>query len=283
MRTWRENEAMIEQFRDWLSQTRYEARSLADVEAARAAGLDGTQTFVAEEPLPKIGFLQVVEALTALRQEAKLHTKSQRGLQEAAEAALGGLHEAIRRFEAVRAQEDAAALRAALPLVEALAGLDEALLRGAEAFEASHGRATAAAEQLRAELDAEFQRQRWWRRRRWRRWHERVRDRACEQMAQTVAGEFAQLLQGYALIRSRLARELAAQGVERVETEGCRVDPATMTVVELVDAPGAEPETVIEEVRPGYCWNGRAIRFAEVRAVASRGATPTPNTTEQEE
>ncbi len=282
MRTWRENEAMIEQFRDWLSQTRYEARSLADVEAARAAGLAGTQTFVAEDPLPKIGFLQVVEALTALRQESKLHTKSQRGLQEAAEAALEGLHGAIRQFESVRAKEEEAALRAALPLVEALAGLDEALLRGAEAFEASHRQTAATApERLREELDTEFRNQPWWRRWRWRRWHERVRDRACAAITQTVGDEFAQLVQGYALIRSRLARTLSDQGVERVETADRRVDPSTMTVVELVDRPGVEPETVIEEVRPGYCWNGRVIRFAEVRAVASRGETFT--TTEEEE
>ncbi len=276
MRTWWENEETIERFRDWLDETREEAQALAGVDAARATGPAGTRTFVPDESLPEVGFLQVVETLTALRQEVKLQTKSQRGLQEAAEGALGGLHEAIRRFESVRAKEDEAALRAALPLVEALVGLDEALTRGMEAFEATHRQMTAAAPgRLREELDAGFQSQRWWRRWRWRRWHEWVRDRACEEIARIVAEEFAQLMQGYALIRARLGRALTEQGVERIATEGRRVDPAAMTVVALVDAPDAEPETVVEEVRPGYRWHGRVIRFAEVRAVASRGPIPT--------
>lgn len=274
MRTWRENETTIERLREWLAETRYEAQSLAGVDAAKAAGLAGTRTFVPEEPLPEIGFLQVVETLTALRQETKLHTKSQRGLQDAAEAALEGLHEATRRFESVQAKEEEAALRAALPLVEALAGLDEAMMRGMEAFEAAHRQMAAKApDQLREELDAEFNRRSWWRRWVTRPWHERVRDRACEEIARTVDEEFSQLIQGYSLIRSRLARALAGEGVERVETAGRRVDPAAMTVVDLVDDPEAEPETVIEEVRPGYCWNGRVIRFAEVRAGVSRGGT----------
>ncbi len=272
MRTWWENEATIERFRDWLDETREQSQALAGVEAAKAAGVAGARACTAVEPLPEVGFLQVVETLTALRQEVKLQTKSQRGLQEAAEGALGGLHEAIRRFESVRAKEEEAALRAALPLVEALIGLDEALMRGMDAFEATHRQMTAAAPQrLGEELDARFQRQRWWRRRRWRRWHEQVRELACEEIARLVAEEFGQLMQGYALIRERLGRSLSEQKVSRIETEGRRVDPSTMTVVALVDAPELEPETVVEEVRPGYRWKDRVIRFAEVRAVANRG------------
>ena len=45
-----------------------------------------------------------------------------------------------------------------------------------------------------------------------------------------------------------------------------------MTVIDLVDDPASEPETVVEEVRPGYVWRGRVVRFAEVRAVGSRVA-----------
>ncbi len=281
MPTWWENEAIIEQFRDWLDETREEARSLADVDATKAAGLAGTRTFAGEKPLPEVGFLQLVETLTAVRQEVKLQTKSQRGLQDAAEAALGGLQEAIRRFESVRAKEDEAALRAALPLVEAIVGLDEAMLRGMEAFQATHRQLTATApEQLGSELDAEFRRQSWWRRWLARRWHGRVRQRACEEIGRMIGDDFAQIMQGYSLIRSRLGRALSEQGIVRIETAGRRVDPSTMTVVALVSLPDSEPETVVEEVRPGYRWNGRVIRFAEVRVVASR--TDGTSTNEEE-
>ncbi len=44
-------------------------------------------------------------------------------------------------------------------------------------------------------------------------------------------------------------------------------------VVEIADAAGHAPGTVIEELRPGYRWNGRVVRFAEVRAVRERTGT----------
>ncbi|MFO7904725.1 MAG: nucleotide exchange factor GrpE, partial [Pirellulaceae bacterium] len=39
------------------------------------------------------------------------------------------------------------------------------------------------------------------------------------------------------------------------------------------------PETVVEVVRPGYLWGSRVVRYAEVRAVASRktGGNDTPH------
>ena len=45
---------------------------------------------------------------------------------------------------------------------------------------------------------------------------------------------------------------------------------ASMTVVEVVRDPSRRPGTVVEEVRPGYCWDGRVLRFAEVKAVGER-------------
>jgi molecular chaperone GrpE (heat shock protein) len=53
-----------------------------------------------------------------------------------------------------------------------------------------------------------------------------------------------------------------------------------MTVVELVDAPGVPAESVVAELRPGYTWRERVIRFAEVRAARS---APTTTATVPEE
>jgi molecular chaperone GrpE len=39
-----------------------------------------------------------------------------------------------------------------------------------------------------------------------------------------------------------------------------------MKVLELVEAPGVAPETVVDELRPGYVWRGLVVRYAEVRA-----------------
>ena len=45
-----------------------------------------------------------------------------------------------------------------------------------------------------------------------------------------------------------------------------------MTVVEVVDDPLRPPGLVVEEMRPGYYWKDKVIRFAEVRAVQGRTA-----------
>ena len=39
-----------------------------------------------------------------------------------------------------------------------------------------------------------------------------------------------------------------------------------MTVVEVVQANGHVPGTVVDEIRPGYLWNDKVVRYAEVRA-----------------
>ncbi len=62
---------------------------------------------------------------------------------------------------------------------------------------------------------------------------------------------------------------LAAEGVQRIPCEGLQVDPEFMTVLEVIDAPDAPAGTVIKELRSGYTWRGRVIRYAEVEAVRS--------------
>jgi molecular chaperone GrpE (heat shock protein) len=43
-----------------------------------------------------------------------------------------------------------------------------------------------------------------------------------------------------------------------------------MTVVEVVDDPLHPPGLVVDELRPGYYWKDKVLRFAEVRAVQGR-------------
>jgi molecular chaperone GrpE len=47
---------------------------------------------------------------------------------------------------------------------------------------------------------------------------------------------------------------------------GEQVDPHTMNVIEIADAPDRPPGIVIEEVRRGYWWRAKVLRCAEVRA-----------------
>ena len=84
------------------------------------------------------------------------------------------------------------------------------------------------------------------------------------------------LLEGYGLIHSRLVRVMAAEQIERIPCEGQPVDPERMIVLEVVDDPDRPPGTVVKELRSGYTWKGRLLRYAEVQAasVASGGQRP---------
>src|SRR4029077_14541447 len=87
---------------------------------------------------------------------------------------------------------------------------------------------------------------------------------------------FDSFLEGYNLIHKRLARVLSAEQVSHIECVGKPVDPELMTVIEVVDEPRDQPGTVVKELRRGYTWRGRVIRYAEVQAV--RGAWKLPVT-----
>lgn len=219
-------------------------------------------------PLPDVGLRQLIEAFTAMRHDLKLQTKSARGLENALQPAVAGLEKAMGRFQAVEGCEQEAAKLAAKPFVETLIGLDEAFLRGARAFESMHQRiARTSPERTRETVDEPQPRLP-----RWRQWfvrdeHRQTRQRGAESPARDHAVDIAHLMEGYTLIQTRIERALREHEIYRIESTGRRVNPSEMTVVELVDSPDAEPETVVEEVRPGYKWRDKVIRFAEVRAV----------------
>ena len=78
---------------------------------------------------------------------------------------------------------------------------------------------------------------------------------------------FESFLEGYGLIQKRLARVMASEQVQPIPCEGMPVDPELMTVLEVVDLPDRRPGTVVKELRRGYTWRGRLIRYAEVQAV----------------
>ncbi len=70
---------------------------------------------------------------------------------------------------------------------------------------------------------------------------------------------------GYALSLRRVERLLPTWDVEPVRCTNEEFDPELMEVVEAVGDTGHPPGTVVEEVRPGYRWRGRLVRFAQVK------------------
>jgi molecular chaperone GrpE len=248
-----EIEAVLERFQQWLDEVRVEA-----------VGLDPTPR---DGERPEFGLIDLVKEFTALRQELKLETKSSRSLQEQAEALLPPLRQAIEHFRSVVPREEQAAWNAGKALAEGLATLDEALDRGRTQIEKA--RELLVDEQARAltgALDELFKSQSWFRRRRFRRYHEQVMEVVRKDAQGPRRQWFDSLLEGYGLMQNRLRRVMQAEDIERIECLGRQVDPELMIVVEVVDEPDVPAHTVIEELRRGYLWRGRVVRHAEVKA-----------------
>ena len=258
MNDWPDGESVLSQFRDWLEQTCAEADALGPDEEPG----EGTSDF------RPVGLVQLIEEFTALKHELKLETKSGRHLCERSEETVAAMREAIDQFRAVEARESAAAERGARPLVEALVDLEEALRRGRAALETARRRILEeSAEELERQFETLYRQQPWWRRRIARRWREAVHE-TCRKHRRTVDGEILDaLVAGYDLIFRRLERAMKEEGIYRMQCGGKPADPNAMTVIEVVDDPGRPPGLVTEEVRPGYYWNGKVFRYAEVRAV----------------
>jgi molecular chaperone GrpE len=272
MDVWPEHEEILTRFEDWLRQTRAEC-DLLDEHAADGHATDGPATD-GEGPDESVGLYQLVEQFTALRHDIKLLTKATRGTEQRNEATLLSLQAAIEQFRGVEAKEDEAADKAVRPLVEILVELDESLARCRSVIERAKRRmleyATAELEESRNRLDELFRTQPWWRRRLCRPWHEAARELYSGHATDTYRNIFDSLLEGYDLIENRLHQTMQQRSIVRMQCLGERADPSRMTVIEVVSDPTRPPGTVIEEVRPGYCWDERVLRFAEVKAVGEQ-------------
>jgi molecular chaperone GrpE len=260
MDRWPDTETTLHRFRQWLVETRAEVEQLPSDEHPTEPGAS-----------EGVGLLQLVEEFTALRHDAKLQTKSVRGLAERLEPALAAMQQAAESFSAVEANETEAARRAARPLVEALMELDEALARGRAVIDAARRRFLEdLTGRVAEELDNHLLGLPAWRRWLCASWCRRVRETLVQRAALAQRDVFDSLLEGYDLIVARLQRAMKEAELYRIECAGRPVDPNLMNVVEAVDDPLRPPGIVLDVVRPGYYWKGKVLRFAEVRAVQGR-------------
>jgi molecular chaperone GrpE len=255
---WPATEQILDRFRNWLDETRTEVELLTE------DGGDQTET-------QAVGLYQLVEQLTALRHEVKLLTKSIRGGEERGEATLLSMQAAIEQFQSVCGDDLRAPNRSARPWVEAIVDLDEALQRGRRAMEnARHlmrGQADKQLTEARERLEQLYRAQPWWRRALCRPWHEALQEIYSGSTTSSQRPLFDSLLEGYDLIQARLQRTLDEHAIIRMQCVGRQVDPHSMTVIETLSDPSRPPGLVVEEIRTGYYWKTKVLRFAEVKAV----------------
>lgn len=79
------------------------------------------------------------------------------------------------------------------------------------------------------------------------------------------------VLEGIKMVQKEFHRVLEDSGVEKIGSLGKQFDPnlhEAVTAVETDDVPEGE---IIEEVRPGYTFNGRLLRAAQVKVAKHAG------------
>jgi len=69
---------------------------------------------------------------------------------------------------------------------------------------------------------------------------------------------------GLRVIHKRIADVIKAQGVTPIETVGREFDPTLHEAVGVIEAGDGKPGMVIDQVSPGYFWNGEVLRPARV-------------------
>jgi molecular chaperone GrpE len=269
-------EGLLERFREWLDATQIEAGSLQQF--GNGSGPESGDHRDSDGVRSELGLVQLTEEFTALRHELKLQTKSGRGLLEQTEATIAAMRQAIEQIRTIESKEAQAAWSAGKVLAEALGDLDEALARGRREIEKAQRRIAEESIQALADaLDEQFRRQSWIRRRMSGGYHEQVLD-VVREAGRSRRELFDSLIEGYGLIQNRLSRVMKAERIERIPCEGNPVDPERMIVIEVVEDSGHPPGTVVKELRRGYTWKGRLLRYAEVQAASTvLGPAPEPD------
>ncbi|MDR1270096.1 MAG: nucleotide exchange factor GrpE [Planctomycetaceae bacterium] len=226
-----------------------------------------------EEALPKIGFYQVFETLTAQRHEFKLFTKSNRQTQEILEKNIEQTSqmfeqtsqtlEQLRRLRKERPEIERKAIQ---PYLTSLIEIDESLQRAGAALKVLQDRLTGLVfERISTLAKSYCDELTLWQRF----WQRKAVRHFAEHLANQHIMEIERILEpfrlGYEMMQSRMDDVLKKHFICRLTPIGEPVDPETMRVIATVETETTEPGNVVEVVRAGYLWRNKPVRFADVR------------------
>ncbi len=216
----------------------------------------------------QFGLVDVIEAFTAMRHEWRMQTRETRDLAQL----IGDASARIDRCQAeLQSRQDA---RGELvqnelvrQLVDAVIDIDVHLSRAIQAaitYEAISQ--NSAVGELRSTIDAWFgglnQFTRWL----CGRLHERLLSVLDDVDAKSQShANHHRTHEGLELVLSRLRRLMHDQQIERVETMGKPFCAQTMQAIDVVDGNLQDCAQVVDQLSPAYYWQGRLIRYAEVR------------------
>ena len=85
------------------------------------------------------------------------------------------------------------------------------------------------------------------------------------------AKDFKAVQEGVDMIHVLIQKFLKDIGVEKIKTVGEKFDPHFHEAVETVEQEDKEAGTIVEELKPGYTFNGKLLRPASVKIVKDGG------------
>ncbi|MDR2172177.1 MAG: nucleotide exchange factor GrpE [Planctomycetaceae bacterium] len=257
----RQNANILEQFTGWLYSS---GEEFVDAD-------DKLDEFDKES---YTGLFNVYEALSAQRHELKLYAKSGRKTAELIEKSIEATErnidetarvvEQLARFKRERPEIERKAIK---PFIMSLVEIDESLMRAVSFLESVQSRLIFQSRNLEiyasAYCDGLSIFQRLWRR--------KTVMQFTEYLIKERIGEIAHVLQplqdGFKMVTFRMDDVLRKHAISRISpTVGDVVNPETMQVLAILDSDKIKPGHVVDVVRPGYFWQGRPLRYADVRA-----------------
>ena len=213
------------------------------------------------DEVPQFGVVDIVEAFTAMRHEWRGQTKESRALAEQIQAAVTNLQSLEAKLVARAADARSEESGEPRQLVGLLVETDHQLSRAVTAltrWEANR-RLREAADMTSVERYFEGMHA-------VSRWFARplltfiaVRRAAESQTADSPA------IEGLRLVLTRLRHAMKEQQIERLDVEGQVFDANTMNAIGTVASQDCPAGHVAEQLTPAYRWQGRLLRFADVR------------------
>ncbi|MDR2642245.1 MAG: nucleotide exchange factor GrpE [Planctomycetaceae bacterium] len=249
----RQNAEVLEQFTNWLYSSDDESCEVGDLSEENAVGSE-------------IGLFQIFEALSAQRQELKLYVKSGRKTVELIEKSVEETSRVVEQFIRFKRERPDIERKAIKPFIMSLIEIDESLMRAVSFLDSVQSRLILHSRNIEIYAGAYCDQFSIWQRF----WRRKIIFQFTEYLKKERVAEVEHVLQplqdGFKMVLFRMDDVLRRHSITRLNPVGELVDPNTMQVVGILDSQEVKVGHVVDVVRPGYLWNGKPFRYADVRA-----------------
>lgn len=219
---------------------------------------------------PLLGAVDIVEAFTAMRHELKLQVRGGRELQETLQTTLERLEQRLTALQQTAASSTPSSDEGRR-LAEAVAEIEESLRRVWDTMSRQSASQQSApcrlAYTLLDQFDGAVAHATWGTRKFAGRLLQEIRGmiEQAAAAAERTDESFQETCRGLELLLARVHRLMQQCAIERVDVLHQPFDAETMHAIDVIDDPDVASSHVAQQLRPAYLWQGRILRYADVR------------------